>query len=290
MSKSSFFLPYGLNITIRGKQLIKIEPPPTPPQEETHLSRFETARQAERRARRAEERFQRRRTRGDNIAEGGQRQDTVDSDDDDDGADRETLPGYKSDIRAPIYLEEWRSQALEEGRVDDVDPEMAEALRQSAAESGQAGRSNTGAATTTAAADGILSVEEYEARQRGETVDHSTAREATVAPRPQTPIQVEASNSTATPSRSSSPVPALHQEAPTRPLTPPLARLAIRNSLRRPAPSRTNSATTLSPPPQYHSRPASRAADREDESDTHLPHPLAESQTATAPVNQTDRA
>lgn len=147
----------------------------------------------ERRQRRADERFQRRRTRGDNIASGGQRLDGGVRDEDDDaddyvnGADRESLPGYKADTSAPIYLEEWRQQAVEDGRIESIDEETAEAVRRSGpvVEAGGGGGEQTSESNRGGNASNggqLLSVAEYEARIMGNTSGEiSTERESEAA-------------------------------------------------------------------------------------------------------------
>ena len=177
---------------------INIAPPPAlpPPMQMTDL-------EAQRRNRRAEERFQRRRTRGDHVGEGGQRMDGF-SGEDGDGTEAEGLPGYKSDISAPVYLEEWRQQAVNEGAIDEeeVDPEIREAIRQSGpvlANNDQPRELQDGDIVN----EQILSVLDYERRTRGEAptqnndavnpgarttianprvVEHSPDRTASVAP------------------------------------------------------------------------------------------------------------
>jgi hypothetical protein len=151
-----FFLPRGLRIKWLG---IDIEAPPRPPPPPTILQLEETRRQ-----RRAEERFQRRRTRGDNIGEGGQRIDAnYDSDaEPEDRADRESLPGYKADTSAPVYLEEWREDAARDGVVPEIDEETADAIRRN-------GDVVVNSAGADDGSDRMLSVAEYEARIRGDT-------------------------------------------------------------------------------------------------------------------------
>lgn len=151
-----FFLPRGLRIKWLG---IDIKPPPRPTPPPTALEL-----EATRRQRRAEERFQRRRTRGDAIGEGGQRTDAnYDSDGEptDDRADRESLPGYKADTSAPVYLEEWRENAAQDGIVPEIDEETADAIRRN----GDVIMISTDAPDDN---DRMLSVAEYEARIRGD--------------------------------------------------------------------------------------------------------------------------
>lgn len=232
-----------------GRDIIKITPPPAPPTGTVFMSDLEAQRQQARRARRAEERFQRRRTRGDNIGEGGQREDGFDSADDDDRAERETLPGYKADIRAPVYLEEWAPDTAHPA-IDHDDEDVAHALRESAAAAGST-LPISSTPNTPGAEERMLSVEEYEARQRGEVLP-----------------SVDISHQPAPAAPRTAPTP----ETATRPQTPPLAHILHRHSLRRPAPSRTTSVDTMSPPPDY--RPSSRPA-------TPHRHPLAVSSTGS---------
>jgi len=158
-SFKGLFLPRGLRIKFLH---IDISPPPPPPAQPT----FREV-ELQRRARRAEERFQRRRTRGDNIGEGGQRIDGHEVDyDDDDGADRETLPGYKADATVPVYMEEWREQAVQRGEVPELDEETLDAIRRN----GNVVREGADAATAGQRQDNPMSVAEYEARIRGEDV------------------------------------------------------------------------------------------------------------------------
>lgn len=161
-SWKGFFLPRGLRIKWLG---INIPAPPPPPRPPT-LQEIEM----QRRAQRAEERFQRRRTRGDNIGEGGQRQDGRTAEDSDDEADRDTLPGYKADVTAPVYLEEWREEAVQRGDVPEIDPETADAIRAAGdvVRSGEEGGNGSDAGE-----ERILSVAEYEARQRAGGADEA---------------------------------------------------------------------------------------------------------------------
>ena len=102
------------------------------------------------------------------MADGGQRLDGRFSEDgDEDIAAGEGLPGYKADISAPVYLEEWRQQAVNEGAIDDeIDAETQEAIRQSRplAE----GEERQGTARDSNAGEPVLSVLDYERRIRGE--------------------------------------------------------------------------------------------------------------------------
>lgn len=329
-SLRSFFLPKGLRIKWLG---VDIKPPPPPPARPTP-SELEQ----QRRARRAEERFQRRRTRGDNIGEGGQRQDgDVDYDDDDwsihlaadqelqgeegsEGvpmqqrrrnrqADRESLPGYKADISAPVYLEEWRLQAEQQGTIPTIDPATEEAIRQSGPviENGSATATGGGPSGSAAAGDGdisnhplreqeqdrIMSVAEYEARQRGDahaytttTRSHSTAiggetqRTAEGLESLHARTQAEedeyeeaaeeeearrrqsAANAQSQPPASPTlqPQQQQQQQQPPQPGTSSLANRVV-SALRRPEPVRTNS--TRSNPPLYDN--LSRVPSRSDQ-------------------------
>lgn len=179
----------------------------------------------ERRRRRAEERFQRRRTRGDDIGEGGQRLGGRDSLDDEDGADVESLPGYKADISAPIYLEEWSTT-----------PAGQEAIYNAATASAAEG----GAATTTAAApatgstnaanEGVMTTAQYEARIRGEAAPET---EAAAPPTTTVPPSTSPAIASAEACPSSSPA--------SQPANPAV------ESLRRPQPARMPSGN----PPMY---------------------------------------
>lgn len=211
-SWKGFFLPKGLRIKWLG---IDIAPPPPPPRAPT-LQEIEM----QRRAQRAEERFQRRRTRGDNIGDGGQRRDGRTEDESDDEADRDTLPGYKADVTAPVYLEEWREEAVERGDVPEIDPETADAIRAA----GDVVRPGAeGAGTGDAGDERIMSVAEYEARQRaGPADDDEHARNSTgiLATTPSAPA---ATTSAAPPAIQT---PAEQSDTPPRsPLRPAVQRL-----------------------------------------------------------------
>ena len=206
-SFKGFFLPRGLKIKWLHIDIAAPPPPPRPPT----LQEIEM----QRRAQRAEERFQRRRTRGDNIGDGGQRQDGRVEDDSDDEADRDTLPGYKADVTAPVYMEEWREQAVERGEVPEIDAETADAIR-AAGVVPRTGEAN--GQTGDVAEEHIMSVAEYEARQRaGEgPVPEATERPAVaVAPAEEsqspTSAAAEAGSARPQPARVPSGVPPMYE-------------------------------------------------------------------------------
>ena len=181
----------------------------------------------QRRAQRAEERFQRRRTRGDNIGEGGQRQDGGIDEDSDDEADRDTLPGYKADVTAPVYLEEWREQAVERGDVPEIDPETADAIRAAGdvPRSADANRSEGGSGDAGDAGEQrMLSVAEYEARQRATQGDQADA-----AQRPSVEVTAPTGVAESTPTESSTAVPARPQPARLHSGQPPMYEVPLRD-------------------------------------------------------------